>query len=477
MFVAREEELNDLNNTLLKDESSLIVVYGRRRIGKTETIRHFISTNSLVNIEVSGVYGSSKKVQIKSFVKRINRFAEVPINCEDPILSWNDVFDLLEKTIIAFKQEKKKVIFIDEFPWLDTQKSGFLEAFSEFWNLFCSKRKDILVIVCGSAASYMINKIIRSKKTMHGRINLKINMKQFKLKDAKKMLDSKGCIWSNKGIVDTYIALGGVAKYLNESNCSMSPHANIEYLCFSNNALLRDEYEDLFESLFERATMHRKLMDKLATKWSGYTKQELSKLLKVSQSSFSLPLDELISSGFVSSVKKFGQIRREKIYRATDCFSYFHHKWIKNDIKNWQIIATSQSFKTWAGIAFENTCHIHIEEIKQQLGISGVETDVHYWSKKGNKEEGTKGAQIDMLIEHKNGSNNIEIIECKYYKGKFKINDSYFKEIKQKIEVFNEHTNFKYNIRLIFITAEGIEKDSNYYDIVNKELVIEDLFK
>ena len=476
MFVAREKELNDLNNELLKDESSLIVVYGRRRIGKTETIRHFISTNSLLNLEVSGVYGSSKKIQMKSFVKRIKRFTDISIQNEEPILSWNDVFDLLEQSIISFKSKEKKVIFIDEFPWLDTQKSGFLEAFSEFWNLFCSKRKDMIVIVCGSAASYMINKIIRNKKTMHARINLKINMKQFKLKDAKKMLESKGCKWSNKGIIDTYIALGGVAKYLNESKCSMSPHANIEYLCFSDNALLRDEYEDLFESLFERATVHRKLMDKLATKWSGYTKQELSKLLKVSQSSFTLPLDELVSSGFVSSVKKFGQISREKIYRATDCFSYFHHKWIKNDIKNWQIIATSQSFKTWEGIAFENTCHIHIDEIKQRLGISEVETNVHYWSKKGKKADAIIGAQIDMLIEHTNGSNNIEIIECKYYKGKFKISDSYLKDLKQKIEVFNEHTNFKHNIRLIFITAEGIEKDANYYDIVNKELIIEDLF-
>jgi len=310
MFVAREKELNDLNNELLKDESSLIVVYGRRRIGKTETIRHFISTNSLLNLEVSGVYGSSKKIQMKSFVKRIKRFTDISIQNEEPILSWNDVFDLLEQSIISFKSKEKKVIFIDEFPWLDTQKSGFLEAFSEFWNLFCSKRKDMIVIVCGSAASYMINKIIRNKKTMHARINLKINMKQFKLKDAKKMLESKGCKWSNKGIIDTYIALGGVAKYLNESKCSMSPHANIEYLCFSDNALLRDEYEDLFESLFERATVHRKLMDKLATKWSGYTKQELSKLLKVSQSSFTLPLDELVSSGFVSSVKKFDLMKK-----------------------------------------------------------------------------------------------------------------------------------------------------------------------
>ncbi|KIM11436.1 MAG: hypothetical protein KU38_06480 [Sulfurovum sp. FS08-3] len=475
MFVARENELKTLGSLLKVDKSSLCVVYGRRRIGKTETIRYFIKSNNLQALEITGVYKEAKKNQIKSFVRAINRFGLQKSETSNlPLNDWGDAFYLLEDTIEKLQRKEKKVIFLDEFPWLDSAKSGFFEAFSHFWNNFCTNRDDLLVIVCGSAASYMMNKIIKNKKTLHNRIAQKISLNSFDLKDAKRLIDSKGCHYSNKSIVDIYMALGGVAKYLDDIDCSLTPNENLQNMCFSKDGILVNEYEDLYESLFERATIHRKIMNLLALKWSGYSQKEVAILLKTSPSSVTIPLKELEISGFISSMTKFGQKSRDKVYRATDCFSYFHNKWMKDINNDWNTIFLSQSYKSWAGFAFENICHIHTDTIKNILGISGVATQTHYWNYKSENESGS-GAQIDRMLEYTNGSKNIDIIECKYHNSEYTITKEYRDELINKLNIFNQQTNNRYNIRLIFITANGLVKNQYYNEIVHKELTIEEL--
>lgn len=217
-------------------------------------------------------------------------------------------------------------------------------------------------------------------------------------------------------------------------------------------------------------------MNRLATHWKGYTQTELSKLLKTSSSSITIPLNELHVSSFISKNTKFGKIAKESIFRATDCFSFFHHKWIKgNTSTNWTVTSRSQSSKSWSGFAFENICHMHIKQIKNILGISGVPTQTHYWSYVAKNKNET-GTQIDMLIEHTNGSKNIDIVECKYYDGIFTITKDYKEKLFTKITVFNEQTKFKYNVRLIFITANGIKKNEYYNEIVNEDILLKELF-
>jgi hypothetical protein len=216
-------------------------------------------------------------------------------------------------------------------------------------------------------------------------------------------------------------------------------------------------------------------MSKLSVKWSGWTQKELAKLVKISSGSMKKPLDELYTSGFISKTTKFENVKKEVIYRATDCFSYFHNKWIKGSSKgaDWNQISTTQSYKSWSGFAFENICHMHTEQIKKLLGINGVPTQTHYWN---YKEEGQIGTQIDMLLEHTNGSKNIDIIECKYYNGKFVIDKNYKENLQQKINIFNKETGYKYNIRLIMITSNGVEKNEHYGDVVNMSFELGDIF-
>jgi len=473
MFVGREEELTLLNNLLYQKASSFMVVYGRRRIGKTETIRHFIKTNNLSAIEITGVYGANKSSQINSFIRKLERVSRNKIT-EKP-KNWQEVFFLLED-YIETQSETKKVIFLDEFPWLDTHKSGFLTAFSEFWNDFCTRRDDILLIVCGSATSYMINKIVRNKKTLHNRVTHKINMQPFKLKAVSKLLEVKGCRYTPKSIVDTYMVLGGVAKYINDMDCHKQQLENINFQCFDKNGLLVYEYQELYESLFKNSEWHYKVMNLLSKKWSGYIQKEIAKNLNTSSSVIKDVLEELELSGFLSVVPKFGQKSREKIYRATDAFSYFYNKWMVNhqNIK-WQNIALSQPYKIWSGFAFENICHIHIDEIKHALGVSGVNTQLHYWNYIAQTQE-EKGAQIDMLLEYVDGSKNIDIIECKYYDDTFTITKKYYEELRNKINVFNRQTKYRYNIRLIFVTTFGVNKNEYYNELVHRDVVIDEIF-
>ncbi|MEA2049843.1 MAG: ATP-binding protein [Campylobacterota bacterium] len=476
MFVARENEIKKLDSLLQADKSSLCVVYGRRRIGKTETIRYFIKSNELQALEITGVYKEARKNQIKSFLRAVDKFSSTTQRTTIfASIDWSDAFFMLEDVIEKHNVQSKKVIFLDEFPWLDSPKSGFFEAFSHFWNNFCSKRDDIIVIVCGSAASYMMNKIIKNKKTLHNRVTQKISIDPFDLKDTKKLIDSKGCHYSDKSIIDLYMVFGGVAKYIDDVDCTKTPHENIQNMCFSKDGILMDEYEDLYESLFERATVHRKVMNLLSSKWSGYTQKQIALLLKTSASSVTIPLKELELSGFISSTPKFGQKVRDKIFRATDSFSYFHNKWMKGSTKSFNDIFKTQSYKSWAGFAFENICHIHKDKIKSILGISGVATQTHYWNYE-NEDQSQNGAQIDMLLEYVDGSKNIDIVECKYYSSQYTIDKEYKNKLLNKIDSFNKATNYKYNIRLIFITSNGVVKNQYYNEIINKDITIDELF-
>jgi len=475
MFVAREKELKLLENLLTQKISSFMVVYGRRRIGKTETVRHFIKSNNLTSIEVTGVYGANKSAQINAFVRKIERASRGKIIASSPIKEWQDAFFLLEDYIES-QDEKKKVIFLDEFPWLDTHRSGFLSAFSEFWNDFSTRRSDIVLIVCGSATSYMINKIVRNRKTLHNRVTHKINMQPFKLNAVSKLLEKKGCRYSKKSVIDTFMVLGGVAKYINDMDCHKQQLENIEFQCFNKNGLLIYEYQELYESLFKNSQWHYKVMTLLSQKWSGYIQKDIAKALNTSASVIKEVLEELELSGFLSSIPKFGQKSREKIYRATDSFSYFYNKWMReNKNISWKNIALSQPYRVWAGFAFENICHLHNDEIKKALGVSGVNTQLHYWNYVA-KNSSEKGAQIDMLLEYTDGSRNIDIIECKYYEEKFTISKKYYEELRNKITVFNEQTNSRYSIRLIFITTFGMVKNEYYNELVHQNIEMVELF-
>ncbi len=474
MFIGRDKELMILDKLIFKNQSSLVIVYGRRRIGKTKLIRHFAQKNNLQTLQITGTQNESLKNQIFNFTKALKRFSAKTTNETKP-KNWNEAFANLEDCLEGFNGCEKKLIFLDEFPWLDSAKSGFLSAFSHFWNDYCENRNDLIIILCGSATSYMLNKLTNNTKTLNNRANTKLHLQQFDLKDSAKFILESGLKYSNKAIVELYMCFGGVAYYLENLEKNKHPHENIHQLCFNNNGLLKDEFEILYDSLFSNAQTHKKIINLLINKWSGYSQSEIIEKTKLSSSTINIPLQELENSGFITSFTKFGNRKKEKIYRATDCYSFFYNKWVKNNKgKNWVNLSNSASFNSSKGFFFENICLMHIDKIKTILGISGIDTNSHYWAYKP-KNSTEKGVQIDILLEHCNNSKCIDIIECKFYKGEYEIDKKYYNELCQKIEIFNKETNFKYNIRVIFIVSEGVKKNQYYHDIVSRSITIDEI--
>jgi len=476
-FVARENELEKLEKAASLPKSSFIAKYGRRRIGKTETILHFCHKNNLPHLEFTGKFGESRASQIKSFLRQISK--KDPAFKTRKASDWLDAFSVLEDFLDSVDEEQKFVVFIDELPWLDTRKSGLMPELADFWNKYASRKANIILIVCGSAASYMLKEVISNKGSLHGRLTHKIPMRQFNLHDTQRFLSSNGCKhYSIKSITDIYMALGGVAKYLQSVDCSLTPSQAIQEICFKQDGLLVDEYNELYTSLFNKAQIHLSIMNILSQRWSGLTAVSIASLTDSSETIVHRALSELVASGFVSESEKFGNKKKDKLYAATDFFSYFYNRWMSGSKKvtNWEISASSHDFSIWSGYAFEKLCHSHIYQIKKALGINGVPTTSHYWSYNA-KDKSEKGAQIDLLLYHDNNSRNVDIIECKYYDSPFTITKEYKEKLNSKRQVFNETTNNRYNTRVVIVSPYGVKTNEHYNEISPNVITLKDLFE
>ncbi len=473
-FVERTEELNQLKEIQARNNPAFVVIYGRRRIGKTETVRQFCESNTINYLEFAGKLDQSKAQQVQGFARKLSRYAP-DLNMGE-VNSWQDIFYLLEDYIESQPKDKRLVIFLDELPWMDTQKSGFLGDLASFWNEYCSRKSNVTLIVCGSAASYMLKKILLDKGPLHGRVTNKIGMEQFNLKSTKVLLEANGWNLSNRSITDIYMALGGVAKYLISLNSQLTPVQAIQELCFSKSALLKDEYQTLFHSLFKDAKAHYAIMNLLANRWQGLTQEELSRKTGLSRAYITRALDELSASGFIQMKPLFGNKKREALYVGADMFSYFHHKWIAApSIKDWSKTAFTQSYQSWSGFAFEKICHLHVDQIKRALGINGIATSTHYWSTAAD-DQSNQGTQIDLLIKHENGSRDIELVECKYYEEAFVISKSYKQELLRKRALFNESTDNKFNVRLVLCTAAGVARNEHFDELNPRVVTLDKLF-
>lgn len=473
-FVAREKELEALDSALSRNSSSFVTIYGRRRIGKTKTVIHFCEDNNLPYLEFTGKYDQNKDAQIQGFISTLE---DAGVKITTVVKDWAGAFRLVKQFIDKQVLSKKFVVFIDETPWLDTNKSGLIGEIADFWNRYADRRDDIILIVCGSAASYMIRKVVNNKGPLHARMTDIIDMSQFNLHDTKKFLHAHGINhYNNKAIANLYMSIGGVAMYLKLLNPKLTPEQAIQSLCFDKNGVLTNEYRTLYKSLFNNAKTHEVIMSTLSSRWEGLTRQQLATKLKVTHRSINLALEELIASGFISESKRFGNIKQDTLYTATDFFSYFHNRWMSGHKKavDWSHAVNTNEFSTWSGYAFEKLCHLHLNQIKSALGISGIVTTSSYWSYRPKADE-EKGAQIDLLIKHKD-SRNIELVECKYYDSPFTITKRYKQDLYDKRNIFNTQTNNKYNVRIVIIAPFGVVKNEHFYDINPHVIQLDSLF-
>jgi AAA+ ATPase superfamily predicted ATPase len=466
-IIGRNLEQALLKEAIDNDKSELIALYGRRRIGKTYLIREYFKTNLVY--EMTGLFGGSLKDQLENFSKElVKRTKRTEL---ETAKSWFQAFTMLESYLDKFKSEKKKVIFIDEFPWIATPKSKFLMAFENFWNTYCTKRNDLIVVICGSAASYMVQKILKNKGGLYNRITRKIRLLPFNLYETEAFLLKNGIKFTHYDIIQIYMALGGVPHYLEKLSKGLSASQNIDKLCFIKNGVLNDEFNQLFASLFDDSERHMKLIKILAKSNKGLTRNDLIDQSKISSSGdFSSKLEELIESGFVTDYPYYKHKKQLTLYRLSDEYARFYLKFIDNHKHGgdgtWQKLHATPSYHSWSGFAFETICLKHIQQIKKALRIDAIYTTSSSWF--------NENAQVDLLIDR--SDNVMQLCEMKFYNADFTIDKSYYLNLKNKIAALQQDTKTRKNIFVTLITSYGIKKNEYSKELLHSHLSMDVLF-
>ncbi|WP_070138607.1 AAA family ATPase [Crocinitomix algicola] len=468
-IVGRIQETKKMQRLLTDNQAHLLAMVGRRRVGKTFLIREVYKSNK--TFEMTGLKDGDLEKQLLNFSFQMNQyFPSFEINQPD---NWLTAFNQLSRAITLSSGINKPVVFFDEVPWIASKKSGFTEALAHWWNNWASQ-KNIIVVLCGSAASWMLEHVVNAKGGLHNRITQLITLMPFTLKETNEFLNSRGIELSHYQLIQLYLAVGGIPHYLNHIIKGKSAAQSIQELCFDKDGILKNEFENLYAALFENAHNHINIIRALASKSTGLDRQELLKLTNKSDGGwFSKILQELETSGFISSYEPLEKKKKDTLYRLTDEYSLFYLTFIEKNKKaaagNWMRISQSQAYKIWCGYTFENCCIKHIHEIKNALGISGVETAENSFLHKANKEY-EKGFQIDILIDRKDDI--INICEMKFYADEYTINSDYAKKLRTKKEGLRTVTKTKKMIHTTFITSYGLVENKHKIDLVDNDFTI-----
>ena len=470
-MIGRENEIKELRRRFASPESEFVAIYGRRRIGKTYLVNEVF--NGKFAFHHAGMEKADKRTQLESFREALRRQG-LP-KCK-VLRTWIGAFSAL-KDLLESKGDGKKVVFLDELPWFDTPRSGFLPAFEQFWNSWACLRKDILLVICGSATSWIVQKVLRNRGGLHNRVTRQLPMRPFTLAECEQYADYKRLGFDRLQILDCYMAFGGVAYYWSLLEEGMSAAQNFDSLLFGESAELRMEFENVFRSLFKNPTRHFAIINLFGEKKTSMTRAEVIEALgEESSGDISSCLEELTECGFLHRYNVFGAAKKGAVYQLIDNFTLFHFRFLKgrdgNGNRSWSFSFNQPKTNSWRGLAFERVCLQHIDQIKQALGISGILTDVYSWREKAKN--GTNGAQIDMVIDR--GDRMINICEMKYSSEEYSFSQDEKEKLSRRIERFRSITRTRKGILPTFVTTVGLKRNANAAMISNI-VTLNDLFR
>lgn len=473
-IIGRNEEKAFLETALRSGDAELIAVLGRRRIGKTFLLRNYL--HNYIVFELSGMHNASLKEQLQNFARALKHAMQLNVLPEQPP-NWSTAFDMLSDYLTSLKRKKPMVVFLDELPWLHTPKSGFLAAFGHWWNTYASRTSNLKVVICGSAASWMIRHIFNDRGGLHNRVTERIRLKPFTLAETAAFLENNGVQLDQYQLLQLYMALGGIPHYLKQVRKGESVAQTIDRLCFSPNGMLKTEFTDLYQSLFTNASNHEAVVRALSRKGKGMSRAEIISACNFTTGGWTTELfEELEQSGFITQYIPFGRTLRDALYKLTDEYSLFYLKFIENKratgTGTWLRLAGSAAYKAWCGFAFEAVCQKHAYLIRKALGISGVYTEVSAWRHIPQHSE--KGAQIDLVLDR--ADHCINLCEIKFTTSEFALDKKYAAELDEKIAVFRSQTNTKKTIFLTLITTYGVKQNIYYTGRVVSEVRMPDLF-
>jgi uncharacterized protein len=471
--VGRDYEKSIFDEILQSPKSEFVGVTGRRRVGKTFLIRNYLAKEII--FEFTGLYQSSLEEHMDRLAKQVslNFYKGLPM---DAPKDWYKAFDLLEKAITRLRSQKKKVLFLDELPWMGESHISFRNALSNFWNTFASKRSDIVLIFSGSSTAWLHNNVFTSKGGLFQRITRRIYLEPFTLNEAEQFIKSKKLLLNRYAILELYMILGGIPFYLDQISLGESVTQCIDRLFFRASAELKTEFNELFKSLFGDTPIYKSVVQVLAEHQDGLSRNQLIKELKLTSGGhLTSTLTEIEQCGFISERIPFGKKNKDKKYKLSDPYVLFYHRFVKgnNNKSKWAQISKTQLWVSWTGIAFENTCMLHILQIKEALKISGILSSAGSWNHKGNDD--MSGAQIDLLIDR--DDNVINICEMKYYNNKFAMNKDLSNQIRIKMATFEYFTKTRKTLLPIMITPFGIIDNIHSNGLIQKSIDADKLYE
>ena len=470
-MIGRIAEKARLTKYAESDESEFVAVYGRRRVGKTYLIRQVFQGR--FSFQHTGVARGRTKEQLRAFGDSLREWgAELEGSPKD----WFEAFNLL-KTVIVKSSQGRKVVFLDELSYLDTKGSRFIPALEHFWNGWASARDDVLLIVCGSATSWIINKVIKDKGGLHNRVTGRISLQPFTLKECEEYVAARGIVMTRYQIAETYMILGGIPFYWKHLEPDLSADQNIDDLFFAGSNKLEGEFDELYASLFRKPEPYLKIVMALGKRKAGLSRDELMSRTGMSScGNLTRYLRELEECGFIRKLLAFGKKSKGALYQLIDNFTLFHFAFVgenrTNDRCFWSGSSDSQFRRVWEGLAFERLCLQHIREIKISLGISGVISNDCSWQITRTPEH--EGAQVDLLIDRKDGV--INLCEMKFASTEYEIGDSEDRHARARKELFKATTGTKKAVHLTYVTTYGLKRNK-HSGIAQSEVILDDLFR
>lgn len=473
-MIGRKKETEILATAYTSENPELVAVFGRRRVGKTYLIGSFF--NGKIDFELTGLKDGTKEQQLRNFsysLKDAQKSTELPPVPTD----WLSAFHQLKTHLESVgNPEKRAVVFIDELPWMASGKSDFLTGFSYFWNSYAAKA-NIVVVICGSATAWMIQKIINDKGGLHNRVTRRIHLQSFTLAETEAYFLAKHLVFDRYQLLLLYMTMGGIPHYLNQVEGGKSAIQNIDEICFRPDGLLRTEFDNLYSSLFANPDRYESIVTALSSTWKGMSRTEIiAKTKFLDGGGLTMMLQDLEQSGFISSYIPFGKKKKDTLFRLTDCYSLFYLKFVRNiptkETISWQSLSQTQAWITWSGYAFENICFHHIDRIKAALGIAGVHTNQYSFLAKPTEE--TEGTQIDLLIDRQD--NVISLCEVKFYNDELVLTKADADNLRRKKSIFRHVTGTKKQIFVVLISTFGLLPNKHSLGLVDNALDMNALF-
>jgi len=474
-IIGRTAEKMELQRIETSGDAELVAVYGRRRVGKTFLIRNGFSKP--LSFELTGRHNASHREQLENFSYALSNAYGSGLPLATP-KTWLEAFDMLKIFLAPLVKKSRTMVFIDEFPWIASPRSGFLSAFEHFWNTWASKEGKLVVVICGSAASWMINKIIKNRGGLHNRVTKRIRLLPFTVGETADYLKERKVKLGRFQILQLYMVMGGIPQYLKEIAIGESAAQIIDRLCFTKDGILHNEFKDLYHSLFDKAEYHLEVVRALSSNGNGLTRTEIMTRAKLNSGGHVTKLlDELTESGFISTYIPFGKTSKNLLYRLTDEYSLFYLKFIENSrttgAGTWLRFMQGRSWSSWSGFAFEGICMKHVAQLKKAMGFEAVYAEESVW-RHSPKSSSEKGRQIDLLLDR--ADNSINLCEMKFSDNQFEISKKYAAELANKEVIFRTETKTKKTTFLTMVTTFGVKNADRYPGLVQRAITMDSLF-